>query len=87
MNVQYGKHAEQEHFAERNARFVERGQALTDLINLVVGGRGRLKAPNDRVVYTLGRIGVEEFWEIVVTAANGYGVAALKLLRRFSNAR
>src|SRR5271167_491232 len=39
------------------------------------------KYRTDLIVYTLGRIAVDDFNELVVLAGNGRGVGALKILR------
>ena len=39
------------------------------------------KYKSDLIVYTLGRIAVDDFSELVVLAGNGWGVGALKILR------
>jgi hypothetical protein len=39
------------------------------------------KYRTDLIVYTLGRIAVDDFSEVVVLAGNGWGVGALKILR------
>lgn len=37
--------------------------------------------PEDITIYSLGRLCTEEFYEIFILAANGYGIGALRLLR------
>jgi Family of unknown function (DUF5677) len=39
------------------------------------------KYKSDIIVYTLGRIAVDDFSELIVLAANGWGIGALKILR------
>src|SRR5271169_6329192 len=39
------------------------------------------KYRTDVIVYTLGRIAVDDFSELVILAGNGWGVGALKILR------
>jgi len=42
------------------------------------------KSPeNDKFIYMYGRMCVEDFTEILLVVGNGYGVAAMKLLRSF----
>lgn len=46
----------------------------------------RVQAIDDRykselILYTLGRIALDDFFEIIVLAANGWGVGALKIMR------
>jgi hypothetical protein len=77
----FGQRAEWEQFVVRNEAFMEHSARLHALINRVLGGTQPLEEPIDKLVYALGRIAVDEFYEIVTTAANGYGIAALKLLR------
>jgi hypothetical protein len=81
MTIDFGRPQEREAFVARNRAFMTQGLAVTQLLNQALACERALSAPSDRVIYSLGRIGAEEFWEIVTNAANGYGVAALKLLR------
>jgi hypothetical protein len=37
--------------------------------------------PEDRTVFVLGRLCMEDFFEIIQLAGNGYGFGALKLVR------
>jgi Family of unknown function (DUF5677) len=39
------------------------------------------KGPEERTIYSLGRMCAEEFYEITVLATNGYGFGALRLVR------
>jgi len=77
----FGEPQEWDRFTARNAAFVQQMDRLHKLVNLVVAGSRPLHDPIDKVVHTFGRIGVDEFYEILTNAANGYGIAALKLLR------
>jgi len=67
-------------FEERHGRFVESLPVLRDACNLAFR-RAHLASLADAVVFGLGRVCSEEFWEILVLCGNGYGVASTKLIR------
>lgn len=79
--ITFGLPEEQADFVRRNAKFFEVWPRLQDDINRVFV---RQFTPHDvaqTVVFTLGRLAVEDFMEILLVCGNGYGMAGLKLLR------
>ncbi len=72
---------EQADFASRNARFFEVWPRLHDTIDRAFFRQFRPGDVVQKVVFTLGRLAVEDFMEIMVVCGNGYGMAGLKLLR------
>lgn len=96
MPVTFGVPREQEDFARRNASFLEVLPGLIDRINEILATRtvhpeARAEGESDeswqsrliaqRCVFFLGRLAAEDFMEILLQCANGYGMAGLKLLR------
>ena len=77
----FGIASEQNSFSERNSRFMEIFPRLTNQSNQIL--IRTLTAPDEAhsVVFYLGRLVVEDFMEILLNCANGYGMAGLKLLR------
>ena len=79
--IVFGLPERQADFEKRNAKFFEVWPRLQDAIER---GFSRTFTPADRtetIVYSLGRLVVEDFMEIILVCANGYGIAGLKLLR------
>jgi Family of unknown function (DUF5677) len=68
-------------FQVRNEKFLSRFPNLKAAFDLAFVRSIDTSEPIDRVVFILGRLCTEEFFEITLLAANGYGIAALKLLR------
>ena len=79
-DFQIGFTEEQEHFCERNRLFVERFPRL-EVAMKTAFRESRSADPLDRIVFFSGRLCVEDFNEIFLLAANGYGVGAQKILR------
>jgi hypothetical protein len=77
----FGPEAEWDNFTLRHPRFIARFPELTRIMNQVVVRRLEHSTLADRVTFYLGRLAVEDFNEILLNAGNGYGVAAIKLLR------
>ncbi len=76
-----GRADEQALFAARNAKFLEVWPRLQCAIENVFSREFVPATQADLVVYVLGRLAVEDFMEIVLCCANGYGIGGLKLLR------
>jgi hypothetical protein len=68
-------------FQERNEKFLSRFISLQAAFDVAFARSMSDSEPIDRVVYMLGRLCVEDFFEIILLAGNGYGIGALKLLR------
>jgi len=73
---------EWKNFRQRHGRFLERFQNLEAALNTAFVRI--IEKPNsllDRIIFLSGRLCAEEFNEIYLLCGNGYGVAALKLIR------
>jgi hypothetical protein len=68
-------------FRSRHLTFLERLGNLKGALDLALIRSYTSTGPADRVIFTMGRLSAEDFWEIALLCANGYGVGALKLLR------
>jgi hypothetical protein len=68
-------------FRERNGLFLARLPNLQATMDLAFRRSFTPKGPEDIAIYSLGRLCTEEFYEIGVLSANGYGIGALRLLR------
>lgn len=76
-----GNSEEQRHFIERHQSFFDRFPNLQKALDAIFVRQFSSTDPTDRVAFTLGRLCVEDFMEILVLAGNGYGIGALKILR------
>jgi hypothetical protein len=96
MPTTFGVPDEQTDFASRNVAFLDVLPALMKRINELLAQRSWLPAPRgddeteeefgqrtaaQRLVFFLGRLVAEDFMEILLLCANGYGFAGLRLLR------
>ncbi len=72
---------EQQHFKERHRVFLKRHQSLITALNSAFIRKGTTAEPVDRVIFYLGRLCAEDFWEIFLLCANGYGNGAMKIVR------
>jgi len=77
----FGFPEEQQEFQERNPRFVEVLPAFKERIDQVVSREFMPANLAQRIVFGLGKLAAEDFMEILLNCANGYGMAGLKLLR------
>lgn len=80
-SILYGYPEEWKSFAERRSEFVLRFVNLEKAIDAVFKRIQKTTGPSDKIIYFLGRLGVEEFSEILLLCGNGYGIGAQKLLR------
>ena len=76
-----GNREEWDYFKERYKTFLDRVGDLIAALNAAFIRTGFTAEPVDRVIFLLGRLCSEDFWEIVLLCANGYGVGAQKILR------
>ena len=96
MPVTFGVPREQGDFARRNAKFLDVLPKLTRRIDEILATRTFQPDPRpegvpeeewrshlaaQRLVFFLGRLAAEDFMEILLQCANGYGMSGLKLLR------
>jgi hypothetical protein len=79
--IEYGYREEWTAFAIRNAEFTRRFVNLEKAIDTAFKRVHQTSTLLERTVYFLGRLAVEEFMEILLLCANGYGIGAQKLVR------
>lgn len=72
---------EWENFGKRHRLFLERFPNLVTALNTAFIRRATLPEHIDRFVFFYGRLCCEDFFEIGLCCGNGYGAAALKLVR------
>lgn len=72
---------EQQRFKERHRAFLEKHQSLITALDTAFIRKWTTAEPVDRVIFYLGRLCAEDFWEIFLLCANGYGNGAMKILR------
>src|SRR3989442_13691806 len=68
-------------FSARHQRFLERFPDLKNALTTAFIRKGQASQPVDRVVFFYGRNCVEDFFQILLLCANGYGTGANALLR------
>jgi hypothetical protein len=79
---QIGYPEEWKDFVARNGLFLERLPRLLKAADAVFQRKDtQLSEPIDKVLFSMGRVCLEDFSEILLLCGNGYGIAALKLLR------
>jgi Family of unknown function (DUF5677) len=76
-----GNPDEWKRFAERHRMFYERFPHLRTALHAAFLRGGQSDQPIDRFICLYGRLCCDDFFEVLLCAANGYGAAALKLLR------
>jgi hypothetical protein len=81
MAVRFGREEEWTDFARRRARFLEHWPWFERAIDVVFARSFESQTPLDRTVFALGRVGVQEFSDIILLCGNGAGLGAIKLLR------
>ncbi len=72
---------EWESFAARNGRFLEEFETLKVAVKQAFEGTPAMSSEPRFVIYALVRQIVQDYTEVLLLAANGYGLAAKKLLR------
>jgi hypothetical protein len=68
-------------FHQRNRKFFLRFDHLKKALDATFIRMIYADGPEDRTVFVLGRLCMEDFFEIIQLAGNGYGFGALKLVR------
>jgi hypothetical protein len=81
VSIHYGFPDEWKAFATRNLEFTRRFENIAKAIDITFQRIHQTTGPTERTIYFLGRLGVEEFMEILLLCANGYGIGAQKLIR------
>ncbi len=70
-------------FAERHRAFLERHSHLREALDVAFIRTLTRSEPIEKFVFGYGRLCCEDFHEVFLLCANGYGVGAFKLLRSF----
>jgi hypothetical protein len=68
-------------FEERHRTLLERYSRLQEALNIAFLRTLARSEPIEKFVFGYGRLCCEDFYEVFLLCANGYGVGALKLLR------
>ena len=79
--LQAGNPANCQQFAKSHHEFLLRIPKLVELSNKTFNRVWATAEPLDRVVFTFGVMCWEDFEEILLLGANGYGFGCLKILR------
>src|SRR5690348_12539788 len=77
----YGFPDECRKFEERHPLWNEAMSNLVRALNVAFIRVQTMDNPEDKLVYLLGRVCLEDFMEIALVCYHGYGVAASKLVR------
>jgi hypothetical protein len=77
----YGFAEEATHFDLRHPLWHQNMPRLAHAIDLAFTRTQMMNTPEEKFVYFYGTLVAEDFMEILLMAVNGYGVAAMKLLR------
>ena len=77
----YGFPEEATNFERRHPLWQERMTRLTHAINSAFTRTQMMTSAEDKFVYFYGTLVAEDFMEIFLVAVNGYGIAAMKLVR------
>jgi Family of unknown function (DUF5677) len=72
---------EWEDFAKRHSLFLKRFPSLVAALNTAFIRRATLSEHIDKFIFFYGRLCCEDFFEVGLCCGNGYGAAALKLVR------
>src|SRR5215469_9081241 len=77
----FGYQEEWSEFAARHPEFLKRFPNLEKALHTAFDRTWHSTETLDRTIYFLGRLVTEEFMEILLLCANGYGIGAQKLVR------
>jgi uncharacterized protein DUF5677 len=81
FHAAFGYEEEWRAFGARNSEFLRRFPNIEIAIDAAFQRSWHSTELLDRTLYFLGRLAVEEFMEILLLCANGYGIGAQKLVR------
>jgi hypothetical protein len=81
LEVTFGLPTEWESFKDRHVLFLDRFHNLEAALRIAFVRTMTGSEPLDRVIFFSGRLCAEELSEILLLCGNGYGVAALRLVR------
>lgn len=79
--ILYGYPEEWNNFATTHLQFTRRFANIEKAIDIAFQKTYQTTGPTERTLYFLGRLGVEEFLEVLLLCGNGYGIGAQKLIR------
>jgi uncharacterized protein DUF5677 len=79
--ILYGYPEEWNNFATTHLQFTRRFVNIEKAIDIAFLKTYQTTTPTERTIYFLGRLGVEEFLEVLLLCGNGYGIGAQKLIR------
>lgn len=79
--IGFGFREEQQNFLERHKLFFDRLDNLRKAQEIAFLRKMKISMIADRAVFYLGRLCVDDFFEIMLLASNGYGSAGMRLLR------
>jgi len=79
--VEYGYREEWTAFTARHLEFTRRFANISRAVDVAFQRVHETTTQVERTIYFLGRVAVEEFMEILLLCANGYGIGAQKLVR------
>jgi hypothetical protein len=77
----FGFPAEWRDFRKRHALFLEKFPHLEDALKAAFIRSSEIAEPIDKFVFLYGRLCAEDFSEVLLCCGNGYGAAAMKLVR------
>lgn len=77
----FGRPDEWDQFAKRHGLFLERFPNLKIALDKAFLRQAESDKSVDKVVFFLGRLCVEDFMEVLLLCANGYGIGGMKILR------
>src|ERR1700722_14035616 len=77
----FGFPEEAEKFRQRHPLWVDRFPNIVNAVNTAFTRIQTMESAADKMVYFYGRMCAEDFMEILLVCGNGYGAAALKLVR------
>ncbi|HEY1946693.1 MAG TPA: DUF5677 domain-containing protein [Bryobacteraceae bacterium] len=81
QQITFGYADENDDFVKRNETFFARFENLRSAFGSTLRLDSLVSEPTDKVLIWMGRLCFEDFSEILLLCANGYGVGAFKLLR------
>ena len=81
FQIRFGVPDEWNHFAKGHSLFVERFDNLKSAIGICFDRTLTSADVTDKVMFLLGRLSAEDFQEVLLLCANGFGSGAFKILR------
>jgi hypothetical protein len=81
MQVVFGYSEEWKMFMERHPKFLDVFRRFNCTMRKVLIRTFEVDSGAKEIIHFLGRLTIEDFMEVLMLSANGYGVGALKILR------